>query len=129
MEGITRIVTTGSIWIIAGSLYSRMPRQEGPRLDSEGRPHPEWGAGPGAIQDGVWHPLERVGFYTDGDTVRMALEYPASNCTAELQNKRCSNRHYILTGPVLEPALDPAMIEHSVTDHEIDYFTRHVHSS
>lgn len=118
-----RIVTTGSVWIFAEGIYCRFPKQEGPRIDSEGRPRPDWGAGPGAIQDFVWHPYIQALFVRDasyGD-VRMVIEYPDIECASP---ERCTNGHFILTGPVLEPIIDPTSVEMSELEHRVDYFRR-----
>lgn len=121
-----RVVTTGSVWLFTDDRYCRFPRQEGPRVDANGLAHPEWGNRAGPAQDAVWHRYHRSLFVKDSnDDVLMVIEYDDHECVQE----QCARHHYIITGPVLEPIVDPDTVEMSLLEFRLDYAKRRQESA
>lgn len=123
MPDFDRIETTGSIWYFVGDLYLRMPRQEGPRVDESGLPRPEWG-GPssGPARDGVWHRYHNtLNVLDDDNLVRLIIEYDDAECAIATH---CEQRHFIRTGPILSPPIDPKEVSLTWIEHELDYIKR-----
>lgn len=108
-----RVETTGSWWVFTDELYLRLPKQEGPRIDWDGIPRPEWGQTPGPALDGVWHKLVSWEYEPLlGGGFRLRIHYDDAECIKE----SCAKWHWIETGEVLSPIPEEVLEAHGNPD-------------